>query len=278
MTTSSSIEGSTMHLKRVGTGPVQNEGVWVGKLFKEDKKYDLYVIECFEDNYGFIIRGRDRPNELISFDAPDGVKVGNEANRMAIGGDSGGTLHVLVTHGHHDHVGGMGDLIELWCNGGEGRKVKVYGPADARCVDSVGDKHEYVTVKGGSVLSIAGNSVEVLDTTGHTCPHLSFHIPELKFCMTGDSLFSLGCGRVFEGTMNQMYEAMGKYEAIGGDTWIACSHEYTLANARYMRSLGGSEGLDERIREVEELRERGAPSVPVTMEVSASRKTGERGE
>lgn len=134
---------------------------------------------------------------------------------------------ILVTHHHADHVGGLAELLDRY-------PAPVYGPVDDRLPASI---H---TVGDGDTLSLLGLQVQVLDVPGHTRSHLAYYAEPageapLLFC--GDTLFSGGCGRLFEGTPEQMLHSLQRLAALPGATRVCCAHEYTLSNLRFARAV-----------------------------------------
>jgi hydroxyacylglutathione hydrolase len=160
---------------------------------------------------------------------------------------------VLLTHHHPDHVAGAAALRAR-------HAVPVYGPHDER-VDSITHR-----LADGSELSIEAPRAQfrVLAVPGHTLTHIAYAGEGLLFC--GDTLFSLGCGRLFEGTPAQMLASLDRLAALPGDTLVCCGHEYTQANARFAAEVEpANEALRARTQDVAALRAAGEPSLPVTL-------------
>jgi len=157
---------------------------------------------------------------------------------------------ILATHHHPDHVGGIAQLLEKF-------QVPVYGP-----------RHEPIAtlthpVSEGDTVTIPalGASFSVLDIPGHTRAHIAYYGAGSLFC--GDTLFACGCGRVFEGTPQQMYASLQKLRALPDETKVYCGHEYTLANIGFARSVEpGNAALTAREARDRRLRETGKPTVP----------------
>ena len=160
---------------------------------------------------------------------------------------------ILATHHHPDHVGGIAELLRH-------RKVPVYGP-----------KHEPIAtlthpVSEGDTVSVAelGATFRVLDIPGHTRAHIAYYGAGAIFC--GDTLFACGCGRVFEGTAEQMYASLEKLRALPDDTKVYCVHEYTLANIGFAKGVEPKNAaLAARENRDRGLREAGKPTLPSTM-------------
>jgi hydroxyacylglutathione hydrolase len=161
---------------------------------------------------------------------------------------------VLLTHHHRDHIGGVEALRDRWPD------LQVVAPDDRRiplAEQRVGD---------GDRIEAAGHVFEVLAVPGHTVSHIAFHGHGLLFC--GDTLFSLGCGRLFEGTPAQMLASLDRLAALPEDTLVCCGHEYTQSNAAFARAVDpGNPALARRSEEVATLRDRSLPSLPSVLGV-----------
>lgn len=163
---------------------------------------------------------------------------------------------VLLTHHHSDHVGGVGELLHSWPD------LRVVAPDDERittATERVGD---------GAIVEAIGRRFRVLSIPGHTRSHIAFvSAPEdedLVFC--GDTLFSLGCGRMFEGTPTQMLASLDRLASLPDSTRICCGHEYTLANAAFARICEpGNPALEWRTQQAEAQRGAGLPTLPSTL-------------
>jgi len=164
---------------------------------------------------------------------------------------------ILATHHHGDHVGGIAGLLARW-------SVPVYGPARETIPGRTHGLHE------GDSFTVPGIDLRlsVLDIPGHTAGHIAFvahaATPPLLFC--GDTLFAMGCGRLFEGTPRQMVDSLDKLARLPGDTLVYCGHEYTLANLRFARAVEpANSSLGERERREKATRDRGLPTLPSTI-------------
>jgi hydroxyacylglutathione hydrolase len=160
---------------------------------------------------------------------------------------------ILATHHHPDHVGGIAELVAL-------RAVPVIGPK--------GEPIPALTqpVGGGDVAEIAalGIAFSVLDIPGHTRAHVAYYGAGALFC--GDTLFACGCGRVFEGTAEQMHASLQRLAALPDDTKVYCGHEYTLANIRFARAVDpDNAALAARESQARRLRDEGRPTLPSTL-------------
>ena len=164
-------------------------------------------------------------------------------------GEKGWKLtHILNTHHHPDHAGGnLAIKAETGC--------RIVGPrADAARIPGIDEQ-----VGEGDEFYLGGHLVRVFDTPGHTRGHIVYHLPEDRVAFVGDTLFAMGCGRLFEGTLQKLMQ-------WPDDTSVYCAHEYTQANARFALSVEPqNEALTERAREVDARRARNQPTVPTTM-------------
>ena len=159
---------------------------------------------------------------------------------------------ILLTHHHGDHSGGVAGLLAHWPD------VPVYGPADSRLPQVT---HP---VRGDSTFSIGDWTVQVIDVEGHTTSHVAFLTEGHLFC--GDALFSLGCGRMFEGTPATMLASLDRLAALPADTLVCCGHEYTLANAAFALAVEpDNQDLQRRTQEAKAMRSKHQPSLPSTI-------------
>lgn len=200
-------------------------------------------LPAFEDNY--IWHLADTQGRWLVVDP------GQAAPVLAHAGGRGPEA-ILLTHHHGDHTGGVAELLARWPG------TPVYGPADPRMplVDH--------PVRGGDTFSLAGWTLQVIDVAGHTTTHLAFLCAGHLFC--GDALFSLGCGRMFEGTPAQMVAGLDRLAALPADTLVCCGHEYTLANAAFALTVEpGNEALQRRYQEAKAMRSLQQPSLPSTI-------------
>lgn len=205
-------------------------------------QFDLRALPAFRDNYIWLLTAGDA---AIAVDPGDAVPV-----RQALAARNLRLDAVLVTHHHPDHMGGAAELASQ-------QGCPVYGPA--------GETIPAVTVplrEGDSVpLPALRARFGVLDIPGHTAGHIAFQGHGILFC--GDTLFSAGCGRLFEGTAQQMSASLAKLAALGDETAVCCGHEYTIANLKFAAEVEprNVEQAD-YARECTALRARGEPTLP----------------
>lgn len=206
-------------------------------------------VPCLADNYAVMVHA-SQSGETLLIDAPD-------ANAIEAALDQKGwrLTHLFVTHHHTDHTGGVAALKAKY-------GCAVFGPEGE--ADRIPQIDHALSEK--SVLKFAGMDVRIIETPGHTLGHIAYVIPDAKVAFTGDTLFSLGCGRIFEGDAEGMWGAVQKLLALPGDTQIYCGHEYTAANGRFALSVEPeNDALQARVREVETLRGQGKPTLPTTL-------------
>ena len=176
-------------------------------------------VRAFADNYIWLIHGRKDPDLVAIVDPGDAQPVLDQLVRGGLGAEA-----ILVTHHHADHVGGVADLA------GELR-IPVYGPASENI------PNRDVALREGDRVRLEGMDVEfsVMDCPGHTAGHIAYYGHGALFC--GDTLFSAGCGRLFEGTPAQMTRSLEKLAKLPDDTRVFCAHEYTLSNLRFAAAV-----------------------------------------
>lgn len=132
---------------------------------------------------------------------------------------------ILITHHHGDHVGGIGGILEKY-------KIPVYGPVHENI------PHRTVDLMDGQSIQPLGLRMEILELPGHTLGHIAYWLPETKWLFSGDVLFALGCGRLFEGTPQQMFDSLSRLKQLPSETLIFCTHDYYEDNAAFCRQEG----------------------------------------
>jgi hydroxyacylglutathione hydrolase len=163
---------------------------------------------------------------------------------------------IFNTHHHHDHVGGNRQLLERY------PRARVYGSQ----VDRGRIPGQTVELKAGEIVEFAGRQATVLFVPGHTRGHIAYYFPESGDLFCGDTLFAGGCGRLFEGTPEQMLGSLDQLRQLPEATRVWCAHEYTLNNLRFALTVDGDNpDLQARYQQVAALRQTGSPTVPSTM-------------
>jgi hydroxyacylglutathione hydrolase len=210
---------------------------------------ELLALPAFADNYIWMLH--DAKQALV-VDPGDARVVFDALSQRSL------QLHsILVTHHHADHTGGVDELREA-------TSARVLGPASERI------PQPFAPLREGDQPEAMGITWQVIDVPGHTAGHIAYYAEDapggpLLFC--GDTLFSAGCGRLFEGTPAQMSASLAKLEALPAHTRVCCTHEYTLANLRFARAVEpGNAELRAYEAHCMQLRERGEPTLPSTLE------------
>lgn len=212
---------------------------------------ETYLFPCLEDNYGCLVHD-PASGVTASIDAPEG-----DAVLQALSEKGWALTHLLITHHHGDHTAGIGPVkAQTGCH--------VIGPeAEAERISGLDE-----TVAEGSPLTLAGRTVNVLETPGHTLGHISFWIEDDGLAFVGDTLFAMGCGRVFEGTNPMMWQSLQKLKQLPPETVIFCGHEYTKANAAFALTIEpDNQVLQDRAHEVNRLRADGQATLPTTLAI-----------
>ncbi len=212
-------------------------------------KLEVHQFPCLSDNYGYLVHDPEN-NLTATIDTPE---VGPINKALA---EKGWKLtHILNTHHHFDHAGGNLALKEEWgC-------IIVGSASDAARIPGIDIK-----VGDGDTFDFGGHTARVFDVSGHTIGHIAFYFAEDDLLFSGDALFALGCGRLFEGTPAQMWASLSKLRALPDDTKVYCAHEYTQSNARFAISVEPqNEALQQRAQEIDVLRAANKPTVPSTI-------------
>ncbi len=210
---------------------------------------DVHMFPCLNDNYGFLIHDADQGLTAV-IDTPEVAPI-----NAALEEKGWRLTHILNTHHHFDHAGGNEALKAQW-------GCTVVGAAiDAARIPGID-----VQVADGDTLPFGSTSARVLEVPGHTSGHIAYYFEDDGVAFVGDTLFALGCGRLFEGTPEQMWTSLQKLMALPDDTIVYCAHEYTQANAAFALSVEpGNPALAARAEEIASLRAAGTPTVPTTI-------------
>ena len=204
---------------------------------------------CLKDNYGVLLH--DPPSgATAAIDAPEAAPI-----EKALAATGWKLTDILVTHHHADHTGGIAALKEKY-------RCRVVAPrGEASKIANIDE-----TVAEGDTVTVGGLSATVIETPGHTAGHISYFFGADKLAFVGDTLFSVGCGRVIEGTMDMMWQSMLKLRALPDDTRLYCGHEYTASNCRFAVTVEpDNAALRKRADQVTQLIGRGEPTIPTTL-------------
>jgi hydroxyacylglutathione hydrolase len=211
---------------------------------------NIIPIPALTDNYIWLIANSVN-RQCIVVDPGDAVPVLDTLSQHDL------TLNaILITHHHHDHTNGINLLHETF------PEAAIYGPAKEKI-----SFMNHPLVENDEVdLSLLNLRLRVLDIPGHTKGHIAYYGNRMLFC--GDTLFSAGCGRLFEGTAEQMFASLSKLADLPDDTLVYCAHEYTAANLRFAQTVeADNQDIKRRIIEIASLREKNQPSLPGLMKL-----------
>lgn len=206
---------------------------------------NLISVPARSDNYIWLLH--DEQHRCVIVDPGDAQPV------LQLLDERGFTpTAILLTHHHDDHVAGVPALVQAYPS------LEVYGPQEtAKC----GAKH---IVGDGDHIRLLNSDFSVFSVPGHTLGHISYYSAPFLFC--GDTLFSAGCGRIFEGTPKQMFESIQKISALPDNTLICCAHEYTLSNLEFAHTLWPEESkITAYLSEIRQLRAKSQSSLPTTL-------------
>ena len=202
---------------------------------------------CLSDNYGFLIRD-DATGKTGCIDTPDAAAILAELKAAGWGLD-----FILNTHWHPDHAGGNAEIKAA-------TGCQIVGPAEVTRIAPL-DR----TVVGGDAFELGATTFQVIETGGHTLGHIAYFDDADRIAFVGDTLFALGCGRLFEGKPEQMWTSLSRLAALPDETRVYCAHEYTASNARFALSVDEAPALKARAEAVFAARERGEWTVPTTI-------------
>ncbi len=212
---------------------------------------EVLQIACLDDNYGFLVHD-NATGATASIDTPEIAPI-----NAALEAKGWKLTHILNTHHHADHAGGNEDLKAQW-------GCTIVGAAnDAHRIPGID-----VQVSEGDLYEFGATIVKVIEVPGHTSGHIAYYFEQDDVAFVGDTLFALGCGRLFEGTAEQMWVSLEKLMALPDATTVYCAHEYTQANAAFAITVEPDNlALQARIEEIAQLRSQGIPTVPTSIKL-----------
>lgn len=209
----------------------------------------IRLFMCRSDNFGVLLHD-PQTGATAAIDAPEAAPI-----EKALAETGWKLTDILVTHHHADHTDGIEALKAKY-------KCRVVAPAGEAAKIPAVDQ----TVREGDTVKVGSLAANVLETPGHTLGHIAYWFHADKLAFVGDTLFSIGCGRVIEGTPAQMWESLKKLRALPDDTQLYCGHEYTLANIKFARTIEPDNPvLAAREVEAKKQIEEGTPTVPTTV-------------
>lgn len=209
----------------------------------------VHMFPCLKDNYGFLLHD-PTTGETATIDTPEASRI------LAEAASKGWNItQIWNTHWHPDHAGGNAEIVEK-------TGAKVYGPHEVARLGTLPD----TVLHEGDMVRLGAITARVYETPGHTLGHIVFHLPEDHIAFVGDTLFALGCGRLFEGTPDQMWTSLSKLRDLPDHTTIYCAHEYTESNAKFALTVDiANEDLIAYADEVTHKRAHNQPTVPTTL-------------
>lgn len=210
---------------------------------------EVHQFPCLSDNYGYLLHD-PASGETTCIDTPDA-----EAYLREAGLRGWQITQVWNTHWHPDHAGGN-----------EAIKTATGCTITASATDAARTPAVDRTVGAGEAVTLGDFTAQVIDVGGHTLGHIAYHLPQAALAFVGDSLFALGCGRMFEGTPDQFWASLARLKALPPETLLYCAHEYTASNARFAVHADPDNGeLAAYAAQVAALRAEGRPTVPTTL-------------
>ncbi len=209
---------------------------------------NIHIIPVLNDNYCYVLEADNGDTAIID--------PGEAAPVLEFFYDTSLTpTHIFLTHHHSDHIDGVEAIRRKY-------PCDVYAPAAEK--DKIGNI-DYA-LDENSPPSFGNETIRVIETPGHTLGQINFYFPESALLFSGDTLFVMGCGRVFEGTMEQMYNSLQKLAQLPDETSIYCGHEYTLANAEFLKHAAPhNEAILNRYNDIKDIRSQNRPTVPSTI-------------
>lgn len=209
----------------------------------------IHQFPCLSDNYGFLIHD-PATGATAAIDTPDADEIMRQAEAKGWR-----ITDVWNTHWHPDHAGGNAEIVAA-------TGAKVFGPKEVERAAPLPDR----VLTEGDTVKLGAYTAHIIDTPGHTLGHIVYHLPDQHIAFVGDTLFALGCGRLFEGTAGQMWESLGKLRALPDDTTVYCAHEYTESNAKFALSVDAKNlDLVAYAEGVTRKRANNTPTVPTTI-------------
>jgi len=210
----------------------------------------ITTIPCLADNYAYIIHdNKSKTTGVVDPSEAKPIISFLEKKKLKLN-------YILNTHHHFDHIGGNIELKKIY-------KAKILG--------FEGDKHRIpgvnIIVKDNEIWNFGSSTIKIFHIPGHTLGHICFFLEKEKILFSGDTLFSLGCGRIFEGDHKQMLDSLNKIKKLPKDTKIYCGHEYTYKNAEFcMKYENNNINLKKKFEKIKKLRSQNLPTIPSSLD------------
>ena len=209
---------------------------------------EIHQFPCLSDNYGFLLHDPDS-GETAAIDTPDGSEYLSQAAAKGWR-----ITAIWNTHWHPDHAGGNKAIVEA-------TRAQVIAPQEVERISPI-DR----VVAHGDEVSLGKHVAKVSDVSGHTNGHIAFHLPADGIAFVGDSVFALGCGRMFEGEPQQFWDSLERIKALPPETTLYCAHEYTAANAKFaLHADPENAALQAYAQEIDAKRAQDEPTVPTVL-------------
>ncbi|MFL0356330.1 hydroxyacylglutathione hydrolase [Erythrobacter sp. GH1-10] len=209
----------------------------------------VHQFPCLSDNYGFLLHDTES-HETAAIDTPDGHEYLKQAETKGWR-----ITQIWNTHWHPDHAGGNKAIIEA-------TGATVVAPKEVEKISPIDQ-----VVAHGDTAKLGEETARVIDVSGHTNGHIAYYLPSAGIAFVGDSVFALGCGRMFEGTPKQFWASLERIKALPPETTLYCAHEYTAANAKFaLHADPDNAALKAYAEEIAAKRERGEPTVPTQLD------------
>ena len=207
------------------------------------------IISCLKDNYSYLIID-DNNNSACVIDPSESKPIIDYLENKNIK-----LNYILNTHHHYDHIGGNKDLKKKY------KSVVVGFKEDSDRIPEID-----ILIDNNQIWKAGNFEAKIIHVPGHTSGHICFHFFKEKLIFTGDTLFSLGCGRIFEGSYEQMFQSLNKIKVLPKETKIYCGHEYTFNNAKFCKKYDSeNKNLQKKIEKIEKQLENGIPTIPSTL-------------
>ena len=208
---------------------------------------EVTLVPILQDNYAYILQSG---NDVAVLDPGDAAPVIDKLNELNLTPTT-----IFITHHHWDHVDGIRNIKEKY-------NCTVIAPETDKDRIPLMDKG----INEESNLSFGGENIEIIETPGHTKNHICLHFPKSHILFSGDTLFAMGCGRLFEGSAEDMFKAFEKLKKLPDSTQIYCGHEYTQSNGEFCLTIEPTNpDLVDRMQDVASLRAQNKPTIPTTL-------------